>query len=411
MKRMSFLMLCLLPTLAFAAGGDWVTRALDQRSPGSALTNPAFLGSYSAQRWGIELPGGGGAISNNAFSIGFWNTNIAGDDYWDASETQAILDRIPSDGLKVSGGVTAPIIGVRYKQFAFNAQVWGGARADVPKSIAELAFVGTKLNERYAVRDLIGQSAVVSDYALSWGHVIPQRTVPELSAGLTAHYYAGHFYTDAQNLTADLYTTRELIQGSGEFSAITASQGGGFGMDAGLAAVLSSRYRINLAVQGIGARMGWNIDETTTTTFSTNEAGLNLDSLDNRGYTDRTFASDDTTIKGGTTHSNLPLIVRVGGLFYAHPQWTVAGLFGGILNDSPWAEQGLEAGAAGAWKPLRWAVIEGGLLAGGPHRTMFTIGGGLRFAAYALDINYTMAGGLFNSAHGAGIALRQHVQF
>ncbi|MBU0508640.1 hypothetical protein KKH27_07385 [bacterium] len=404
-------LLFLLPMFVFAADGDWVARSFETRGPVSALDNPAELGKVNTRDWTIELPGGGATVSNNSFSVRFWNENIARDDYWDAAETQEILARIPSDGLKAHATVNAPLVGVRWHEFAFNARMFGGGRADLPKSAAELAFVGTKLNESYSISDLLGQSVVVSDYALSYGHMLPQHRIPELAAGATVHYFQGYAYANAWNETANLFTSADVIQGQGEFTSEAATNGNGFGLDLGLAATLSPRWRAGLAVHGIASKLNWNLDETTIYRFATDQAGLNLDSLDEENYTDRVFEDEDVTIKGGRASSRMPLVVRASALFLAAPKWTLAGVVAAQTNDTPLSESGLEAGAAAQWQSTSWSVLQGGIQLGGTHRTLFSFGGGVRLGTYELDLSIAAAGGLFNSAHGMGAAISQRIAF
>lgn len=195
MKRLCLLLLC-LPLTGFAAGHDWSAALLNPRGPRTALANPALL-ACSGARWGVELPSAGLTASNNSYSVGYWNARIAHDPYWDAGEVRMLLDRIPDGGFGLQLDATAPVLGIRVRQFAFNVQALMAARANVPRTVAELALVGSHLDKTYALTDLVGQSAAITDGALSWGRSVPQPWLPELSAGLTLHYYQGLVYTNA----------------------------------------------------------------------------------------------------------------------------------------------------------------------------------------------------------------------
>ncbi|HEY3296949.1 MAG TPA: DUF5723 family protein [bacterium] len=415
MKRL-FLLMLILPAALYASGTDWATHVFDHRGPGSALSNPAFLAEETRTAMGIQLAGIAGfglTASNNSFSVGFWNSHIAGDKFWDRSDTRAILARIPSSGLSLQADFGLPVLGVRYRNFAFNAEALATVHANVPKCVAEIALVGSKLGKNYSLNDLIGESLALSDVSLSYGRIIPQDYLPQLSAGLAFHYYQGFAYTDTRQSTAGFVVTDHLIQGNGSFQNVLATDGRGFGADLGVAAKLSEdgRWKAALAVQRIGATMSWNVKETETAHMRTSMAGLDFDSLDNKEYTDRAFASEDTTIKGGTAKLHLPLTLRASGSYQLFPNLSVAGIVNALTTSSPLGPAGIEAGAATSYSPLRWAAIEGGMLFGGPHSSLFSFGTGLRFRYYELDLNFSSAGGMFTSAHGVGASFSQRFYF
>lgn len=412
MKRI-LLFMVILPLVAHATGSDWLTHALDRRGPQCALTNPAFLAESTPTRTGIEIAGAGVTASNNSFSVQFWNSRIATNRFWSSSDTRAILNRIPSRGLSVQADVGVPVLGARYRNFAFNADAIAAVHAKVPKGVAEIALVGCKLGNDYSLNDLVGQSLVMSDASVSYGRIIPQDYLPELSAGLSLHYYQGFVYTDTRNSTAGFVVTDDLIQGSGHFQNILATNGRGFGADFGVAAALSEdkRWKADLSVQRIGAVMNWQVNQTQTSHFHTSVAGLNLDSLDKKDYTDRAFASDDTTIKGGTTTLRLPLTLRGSAQFRAFPNWCITGIVNVLTADGPLGRRGVEAGAATEYTPLHWLALKGGLLFGGRHLSLFSGGTGLRFRHYEMDLNFCSTGGMFTSAYGAGASISQRFFF
>jgi len=407
MKRITFFLI--LPIMAHAAGTDWSNQLFDQRGPRAALSNPAYLAEETPTAMGFEFAGLGVTASNNSFSVRFWNSRIAGDEFWDGSDTWAILKRIPAGGFSLAADVDVPVLGVRYRNFALNAGALAVAHANVPKSVAEIALAGSNLDTEYSLDDLIGQSLAMTDASLAYGHAIPQNYLPELSAGVAVHYYRGLVYTDTRNSTAGFEVTDNLISGSGQFQNIVATDGSGLGADFGVAATLTpdGKWKAGLAVQGIGAVMRWRVNETQTAHFATSIAGVNLDSLDKDGYGDRVLSHDDSTIKGGQTHLTLPMTVRMTGEYEALENLRVAGIVDALTSDSPLGEKGLEAGVASEYMPVRWAAFDGGILLGGEHGSLFSMGAGLRFRNYEMDLNFSSAGGLGTYAHGAGVAFSQ----
>jgi len=415
MKHLLLLILA-LPMILHAAGTDWVTQALDHRSARCALSNPALLAEPTPTAMSISIAGISGfglTASNNSFSVGFWNSHIAGDKFWDASDTRAILNRIPRTGLSLDAEFGLPVLGVRYRNFALNVDALGVGHVNVPKSVAQIALAGCKLDDHYSLDDLIGESLAMSDVSLSYGHIIPQDYLPELSAGLAVHYYQGFVYTDSRNSTAGFLVTDNLIQGDGEFENVLATNGRGFGADLGMAATITDdgKWKAGVAVQRIGANMSWQVQQTDYATFHTSMEGVNFDSLNASGYGDRAFSHEDTTIKGGTTKLRLPLTIHASGLYQPFANLTIEGLVDALTSDSPLGRAGIAAGAATQYLPVHWAVLQGGILLGGPHTSLFSIGTGLRFRHHELDLNFSSAGGMFTSAHGVGASFSQRFFF
>ena len=375
MQRLCLLLLG-LPLASFAAGNDWSTALLNPRGPRTALANPALLAVEGA-RWSVEFPGAGMTVSNNSFSVGYWNSRIAHDSYWDRGETRMILKRIPQSGFGLQVDGTAPVLGVQVRNFALNIQALVAARASVPRAVAELALVGSRLNKNYSLTDLVGQSAAITDGALSWGRTVPQPWLPRLDAGLTLHYYQGLVYTNAAQQGSGLFATDEMIRGSGTFTSDVATRGQGMGADVGFAATVSPRWRVGLAVQQIGATLKWQLEERRVSTFNTQMDGVNLDSLDEDGYADRALVSEDTTLKGGTVTSRLPLRVQAAALFLANHYWSVAGMANVLTPSSAWGKAGGEGGVAVGYRPVELAAIAGRRAGGRSARAGVLAGDGL----------------------------------
>jgi hypothetical protein len=405
------LILLLLPACSLASDGSWTLNLLDRHSPRAALSNPAWLAEPMPTRFSVEVPGAGAIVSNNSFSVGYWNAHIAGDGFWDAAETRDILSHIPQEGLVLQTEAVAPALGVRYRQWSFNARAMAGVRAGVPKELAEMALVGVKLDRGYSLSDFIGETVVAADYSIGYGRTIPQKWIPTLAAGACLHYYDGLGMTKVLDAHGNLHTSSELLQGSADFRAATSTSGHGFGLDLGLAATLSPRWRAGLTVQNIGGALKWSLHEIKDVHMEADEAGLVLDSLDSESYTDSVFQSSDTTYEGGRLISHLPTVVCATAQYRIHPRWTLAASLGVATLSTAFGPRRAEVGTAAEFLPRKWAALRGGILLGGAHRSLFSFGSGLRFRRYEMDLDLLWAGGLFNGASGGGAAISQRVFF
>lgn len=382
----------------------------DARGPRTAAENPALLGFRSTQCTALELPGAGGIASNNSFSVRFWNRHIAGDEYWDEDDVRAILDRIPDSGLEVDAELSAPVMGFRYNFIAVNAELVGLGSASVPKEVAEMALVGTKLNEEYVLGDLIGESVALTDISAAAGHSLLRNDKYELTAGLALHYYQGLAAAHVYEFEGDLLVTENTISGAGVFRSAYGLSGNGFGFDLGLAGEFTSGWTVGLAAKRLGSRIHWNLEETTTETFETDMNGINIDSLDEDGYGDRTYTNETVTTEGGSLSLRLPTEIQTTALYSGFRLWEFASRIG-WYSDSPYTQESLEAGFDIRYLPANWTYLRGGALTGGPHGSLFSFGTGLRLGTYELDLLGIVTGGLGNSAHGAGIGISQRLFF
>jgi hypothetical protein len=380
------------------------------RGPGAALINPAVLGNPAPTDFALKIPGWNLLATNNSFSVGFWNSHIAEDSYWDDGEIRQILDRIPSSGLEGIFHLGFPILGLRYRQWAFNADALGTARVNAPKSVAELALLGTRLDENYSFHDLIGGSFSVIRYSLGFGHPIEQNYVEDLNAGITVHYYQGLVMADVGGSYGNLYLTDELIQGSGEFRTYHGFNGHGIGVDIGASCAPAQHWQVGLVCRQIGATIDWDLEETNIESFEAELEGIELDSLEEEDYLDRVLSQKSTTIEGGRRTLRLPVTLQATAMYDLNAQWTFTGEIGVVTKESLMGKDGAEVGTGAIFHAARWAILHTGVILGGAHKSLFMFGSGLRFSGYELDLEF-YSRGLFNSSHGIGMSLSQRIFF
>lgn len=146
-------------------------------------------------------------------------------------------------------------------------------------------------------------------------------------------------------------------------------------------------------------------------TFATQMEGVNLDSLDNDGYADRALTSEDTTLKGGTVTSRLPLKVQASALFLANRYWSMAGMAKLTTESSAWGRAGGEGGLALGYRPWGWLRFQGDAIVGGAHGQVYSLVTGLRVGGYELDLGGAVTGGVFGGARGAGVSVAQRIAF
>ncbi|MBU0509819.1 hypothetical protein KKH27_13425 [bacterium] len=387
------------------------THDLRQKSAGVLGWNPAALGPDRGFRMSFELPSMTGSAGNNAFSVSYWNKNVAGDRFLTEEDKNEILGRIPGDKLRASGEISVPVVGFTYNRFGARVSVESYQNASLPKELAELALNGNELFRQYGIGKFDLESQTVADVAMGFGYRFDQEQIPDLHFGIGFHYYQGLYLAEIAEANGNLTVTDSLITGMSVVHSVQSNRGDGVGFDLSALAALSERWEVGLALRQIGARLAWNVDDNHLITFYTDSAGVLPDSLTGDGSIEDEFHYRDTTYSGGTYDTRLPMIVQANGLFRATPKWTLMGDVTIRTESSPRGPSGIQLSGAGEYMATRFLPLYGGLSLGGPMGWRFGLGAGLRTRTYELDIGWTWNGGLFNSAHGIGVGLAQRLKF
>jgi hypothetical protein len=417
---MMFVLLLLL-SLAFSASaqvtdGGTLGRAgvhdLSQIGVNSVGWNPALLAIEKPYKWSVELPVGFVAgAANNAFSVNFWNSNIGGDHNYSDDQVRKIIDRIPSNGLRLATQVGTPHVGASYERFALDIGGEAAGYVSVPKHVAVLALIGNQLNENYTPSDIVGDGYAAINYAVGFGYKIDQDQWKDLCVGAGFHFYQGLAMARITQVSGNLKIDTSAITGSLITHEVESNRGDGVSFDVTGAARITDQWEIGLAFRQIGAQMNWELSKSRDNYFNTDSTGLIIDSLANQGYADRAFHHYSYSYGNGIYSTTLPLIIQANGLFRLNSKWCFLGETLVRTKISSQGPAGLEAGASAEYSPLEWGVCRAGVSFGGPWRSRFGLGAGVKTSHYALDLGWNWDGGIFNSAHGVGIGLSQRIMF
>jgi hypothetical protein len=384
---------------------------LTQKSGDVLSWNPAALGPSRDIKWSLDLPCFNTAVANDAFNVNYWNRRFGGDHYYSDADINDILNHIPSGGIRVNYQLTVPGTGLTYNKFGVRAALESSSQATLPKSLTELYLRGNELNHRYTFADFSGETQNLADYALGFGYQFEQEEIPDLYIGAAFHFYQGLFLAKTAQTDGDLTISDSLITGSTVIHGITSHRGDGVGFDLGGLAVLSDRWQVGLALRQLSSRITWDVDKNKSITWYTDSTGIIADSLGHQDYAERAIHYSDTTYSGGITDTHLPVLIEANGVFKASPKWTLLADMTVRGESSVMGDAGLEAGVAAEYSPLAWLPLQGGVSLGGPWRSRFGIGGGLRFKHYEMDLGWTWNGGIFNGASGIGFGFGQRLKF
>lgn len=411
------LLLLLLPLAAFGqsldAGGMGRAGAHDLFvKAGSVLNwNPAVLGRSKLFKWSIELPSLSASAANNAFSVSFWNENLAGDQFFTAAEKAEILDRIPDSGWRANVLGSIPALGFTYNRFGLHAILEAAGYASAPRDVIRLAFLGNELNRNYDILDFTGDGQVYADYSAGFGYAFEQGWIPELTFGAGFHFYHGFALNKIVRAEGGLAFTDTTVTGSGVIHQVRSTAGDGVGFDLGTVAVFSDKWQAGLAFRQIGARMTWQVKENHRISFYTDSTGINTETAQDNDNLEEALHWQDTTYEGGAVETNLSPVIQINGRYQPHAKWSVLGDVSARLQESVKGPAGLDAAIGGIYHTLPWLIVQGGIGAGNLWGAKFGVGTGLRFKNYEMDAGWSWNGGFFNQARGVAFGVTQRLQF
>lgn len=386
---------------------------LSQRYSSTALHgNPAILGPNAKQEpMTIEALSFSAAAMNNAYSVSFWNDQIARDHYLTTADKRDIIDRLSGDELRVHANAAAPLAGMTYKQMAAAVSVESAINARAPKELFELALYGNELNRAYELKDFEGESYTMFNIAAGFSYKFEQEWIRELYGGIGFHFYQGIDYEKIVNADGELTVTDSLITGYTIVQRVHADYGDGVGFDIGGLAVFNDQWQLGISLRQLGTSISWDIQKSELKVWEADSAGIIIDSLDDNDYLERVFKTEDAEIAGGTYSSDLPVLIGFDSRFKATEKIILMGSMLIRTETSAQGDAGVEAGIATEISARPWLPLHAGFSGGGSPGWQLGIGGGLRFKNYEMTLGWTWNRGLFNAARGISFGLSQQIRF
>lgn len=411
------LLLIALPALGQSLDPGTIGRAgthdLSGKSGSALLWNPAVLAQTKSFKASWELPSFMASVANNAFSVGYWNNEMASDTFFDEAEKRDILDHIPDSGWRTNLQASVPAFGFTYNRFAVNATVEAAGCLTAPRDIIRLALLGNELDRDFALGNGANDAQVYGDYSAGFGYKLDQEKIPELLFGIGFHFYHGLALAKVVRSDVNFLTTNSAMHTSGVIQTVTSTAGDGVGFDLGGMATLSDEWQVGLAFRQLGARMTWQVEENRQITFYTDSAGVNMENqqLGSSDFVDSVLHKEDYEYPGGSVETKLSPVVQMNGRYLPHPKWTILGDASVRLRESVKGPSGLDVSVAGEYRALPWLALQSGFGLGNLWGPRFGLGAGLRFNHYELDGGWGWNGGLFNGARGVAFGLTQRIYF
>lgn len=369
----------------------------------AAKFNPANLGLTDYRQNGLELISIGASINNNSFTLADYNTYTGAT--LTTADKQDILDKIPTEGLRIDTDIRASGLSLALGRLALNISAGGSAKINLSKDIIEVLFNGNSFADTINVTGSYSDAISYGSVGLSYGFPIYSRGTRQLSVGVTAKYLKGIAVEEIVELEGSASTTATGFVGQGRAVINTASGGSGYGFDAGLALKLNDTYTAGIRFENILNNLSWG--------DNAQEHGFDFvfDTVTVELMGDDMVNSEDYSIDIASFSTKLPATMNVG----------FAKASGKLLWAIDWI-QGFKRAPGASTKPrialgseyalMSFLPLRAGYATGGDNPATFSFGSGIHAGGFYLDMAF-FTGSSFSvySAKGANIAFSTGVTF
>jgi hypothetical protein len=353
--------------------------------PRATAWNPANLGLFPQNS--AELVSLRAVVGNNAYSLGEYNKyNGAA---WSEDDKRDILDHIGGSQLDSRGRAQVAAFGVSVGHFAFSTLSRAASRAAIPKDLIRFGLFGNPVGETFALSDVDGEGIAYTEFRFSFARPVGRiaarisSLMNDWHAGFTLKLLRGWGYVELLEASGSFTTTDAYITGSGQFRSASATRGGGWGIDFGIAGRIGQRWIGSLAIRDLFARLRWTGDaEEHLTSFAIDK--LSLSDIDSDDEEDL-IEEDTQTNPLDEITSTLPVIFAAGGAYLGDRLLTSFYLEMATKSDlGGVGTPGLSLGMA--WPRARWYVLRGVAGLGGAEGTRIGAGFGLGLGPAQLDV-------------------------
>ncbi len=407
-KKVKLILLIILGMILFCEGDAFSSGESHARSLGLAgcyttlsfgieapFWNPANLGLSQNPRFSFNFFSLGSRLANNSFSVKDYNHYNG--KFLNQSDKSKILNSIPSDGFDLDLDLEASFPGFSYGQFAVTTQLSGISTLSVPKTPFELLLFGNKLNQEVILDQ--GNSEACAYFSLIFSHGRRAFKIKnkEIYVGINLKWIKGIAYQKTIEAEGNFITRETEIEGQANFISRQASGGTGYGIDFGLASVLSENYTVGLFILNPLNQIKWN-KKAEEKGYSVVVNSLTLANSDD----DSVVQEEDYKREIGTFTTHLPAVISAG----------LSRKTSKLLLTFNW-EQGFKDCAGSTKTPrvsggaeyylLRWLPLRSGLSLGGKEGFLLASGLGIDLGSSHLDFGLSTQKGILPS-YGTGIS-------
>jgi hypothetical protein len=390
---------------AMAMGDAYTALAFGLEAP---AYNPANLGLSANRAFTMDFVSFGFDLKNNSFSLDDYNTytgQFLGDD-----DKEAILDKIPGEGLRLDFAAEARGMNFSVWRLAFNLRGIGESKVKLDKDPFELLLYGNAVKPNVSLSDSRGEAQALGDGSVSYGQPIKTWQDGQLAVGATYHYLYGIAYEKIIEAEGGISTTDTGYVGDGSMTVRQALGGSGQAVDIGAAIVFAKNWTVSTSVRNIYSKVKWNKD-TEETRFEFQMDPVTFQAMSDDDVNDSLVDNSDTTYDIAAFSTTLPTVFRFGlaksskHMTWAF-DWTQATSSIGSYSTNPRVSTGLE------YRPIGVFPLRLGVSTGGDRGTMFSAGLGIYMGPLHFDLATANYGTFIpNSTKGATLAFAMGLRF
>ncbi len=382
---------------AVGMGGAYTALARDLDAPD---WNPANLGLSDGKGFTINFFNLGMRAKNNSFSLDDYERYNG--KFLTDSDKDEIINSIPSTGLGLDLTAEASAFNFSIGNFAATYKAIGVTSFSIDRDPFKLMLLGNAVVHEVSVSDTRGEAFALGDFGLSYGQAIRRWPGGELSVGASVHYLRGIAYAGISEALGGVITTDTGFVGSGQMIYHTSRGGDGYSSDLGLAVRFSDDWFFSAAWQNVSSKINWRKDNEEYRMWFEMKP-LTAESMLDENRADSMVTSNDTSYNYGAFSTRLAPAIRMGlAKKWKRFAWSLdweQNLFSGPgTGVNPRIASGLE------YKPWRHLPLRTGLAFGGNQGSIYSVGLGLIFGPYNLDLGLANSGSP-SPTHTKGVRL------
>lgn len=387
---------------SLALGGAYIALARGVEAP---RWNPANLGLRDTPAFSMNLVAAGAAVFNNSFSKKDYE--LYNGAYLTPAMKSDILGKIPEEGLRLNVDSEVEALGLSWRRFALNVSAEAASRLRLSRQFIDVALNGNQLDRTYDFSDTGGEAFAISTIGLSYGQRVFMSFCRDFAIGATFKYVRGLGQAEVLHAYGKMNTTYDGVFGDARTQVRYAAGGSGFASDLGVAAVLSSKWAVGLAVRNWWSAVRWTREVTIA------EYGVRLDSLTVEavdGASVDSLVDDYSTETPGVPYSTrLPAELRLGCAYRSGKLLLAADYVQGFQN-RPGVSSKPQVAAGVELRLLNFLPVRMGVSFGGSRGASSGVGFGLRLGTFEMQFAAASWGGILpRAAGGVGLALGMRV--
>ena len=344
----------------------------------------------------FALPSFSLGLTNSTLSTGFYNELNGA--FWQDSEKESILDRIPDNGIKLDASVQVLLAAARISgDYATYVRAVGEGILSIPKDLADLALYGNEPGRSYEITEdnTGGRATAYSEAGIagSWSTGWSFQEMEEITVGAAVAYVHGFFFADVPVADGSIYTDPNTydIAGRGLFEMRSSLGGNGFTSRIG-ASTSWEGWQTSLWLDNPLCWIKWTkSNEHSSVSFSDT---LTAESMDDDSLFEIVEESGDID----PFASRLPFETRLG-ISKIFEKWLVA-------CDLGYKEgYGLKLATGFEYRPgPDWLLLRAGTGLGGVQLLTFALGAGLQFGSFSVDLSGANHHGIMGGSRGLELA-------